>query len=194
MVKKEQTMANGVQVRTQDHLKGKVNKKLEPLIEDEKLMLRSLVSEMAEKGYTGLAKKIGADAIITDLEKAEMTWENCVRKARSFFNKTSRQSVALRNSLDYEFKQHEKSHKLTASKCREQVRSWSEKIAEREANKTSEGKKLKQLEGLKDACEDAIMEADTQSDLTRQLNAMLGHVGIEWNNFKSLGFKQLKSK
>ena len=32
---------SGVQVRTQDHLMSKIRKKIEPLIEDEKLMLKS---------------------------------------------------------------------------------------------------------------------------------------------------------
>ena len=48
---------SGVQVRTQEHLQSKVRKKLDPLIEDEKLMLKSKVSEMAEVGYKALCKK-----------------------------------------------------------------------------------------------------------------------------------------
>jgi len=47
LTKKGATMS-GVQVRTQDHLRSKVRKKLEPLIEDQRLLNRSLVSEMAE--------------------------------------------------------------------------------------------------------------------------------------------------
>ena len=45
----------------------KVRKKLNPLIEDEKLMLKSLVSDMAQKGYVALSKKIGADKVHTKL-------------------------------------------------------------------------------------------------------------------------------
>ena len=78
---------SGVQVRTQDHLRSKVRKKLEPLIEDQKLMNRQLVMEMAEKGYNRLIEKIGAKKIIQDLKEAEDLHENAVRKARAFSKK-----------------------------------------------------------------------------------------------------------
>ena len=45
--------------------------------------------------------------------------------------------------------------------------------------------KLNKLETLEEACDDLIMEASTQGELTKQLNEMLGYVGIQWNSFKS---------
>ena len=80
--------------------------------------------------------------------------------------------------------------KITSEKCREQMREWSEKFAEREVAKTEQGKKLNKLETLEEACDDLIMEASTQGELTKQLNEMLGYVGIQWNSFKSLGYKK----
>ena len=80
---------SGVQVRTQDHLRSKVRKKLEPLIEDQKLMNRQLVMEMAEKGYNRLIEKIGAKKVIQDLKEAEDLHENAIRKAKAFFKKTA---------------------------------------------------------------------------------------------------------
>tara|TARA_R100000742_G_scaffold4069_1_gene1132 strand:+ start:1072 stop:1617 length:546 start_codon:yes stop_codon:yes gene_type:complete len=180
---------SGVQVRTQDHLRQKVRKKLNPLIEDEKLMLKSLVSDMAQKGYVALSKKIGADKVIDQLAKAELEHDNAVRSATSFFKKHSRSNVAYRDSLNYEFRNGE-SKKITSEKCREQMREWSEKFAEREVAKTEQGKKLNKLETLEEACDDLIMEASTQGELTKQLNEMLGYVGIQWNSFKSLGYKK----
>ena len=174
----------GIQVRTQEHLQGKVRKKLDPLIEDEKLMLKSKVSEMAEVGYKALCKKIGADKIIEELEAMETGLENAQRKAKSFFGKNSKTSVAYRNSLNYEFKSEPK--KITAAKCQEQCREWSEKYAERELLKSSTGKKIKELEDLKEACDDTIMEATTQKDLTSQLGLLLNSVGLEWHKFKAL--------
>ena len=70
------------------------------------------------------------------------------------------------------------------------MREWSEKFAEREVAKTEQGKKLNKLETLEEACDDLIMEASTQGELTKQLNEMLGYVGIQWNSFKSLGYKK----
>ena len=102
---------SGVQVRTQDHLRSKVRKKLEPLIEDQKLMNRQLVMEMAEKGYNRLIEKIGAKKIIQDLKEAEDLHENAIRKARAFFKKTARTTRAYNNSLKYEFSSTEKNEK-----------------------------------------------------------------------------------
>ena len=67
---------------------SKIRKKIEPLIEDEKLMLKSKITDMAEKGYNALCKKIGADKIIKELEEMEIGLENAQRKAKSFFGKT----------------------------------------------------------------------------------------------------------
>ena len=94
---------SGVQVRTQDHLRSKVRKKLEPLIEDQRLLNRGLVSEMAEQGYTKLIKKLGADKIIEELRGSEERHENAMRKAKSFFKKASQTSVAYKQALDYMF-------------------------------------------------------------------------------------------
>ena len=35
---------SGIQVRTQEHLMSKIRKKISPLIEDEKLMIKSKIS------------------------------------------------------------------------------------------------------------------------------------------------------
>ena len=179
---------SGVQVRTQDHLMSKIRKKIEPLIEDERLMLKSKVSDMAEKGYNALCKKIGADKIIKELEEMEVGLENAQRKAKSFFGKTSRTSVAYKNSLRYEFANEVK--KITSIKCMEQCREWAEKYAERELEKSPLGKKIKDLENLQEQCTDTVMEATTQKDLTQQLSQLLGSVGLQWNSYKTLPNKK----
>lgn len=180
---------SGVQVRTQDHLRSKVRKKLEPLIEDQKLLNRQLVMELAEKGYMRLIEKIGAKKIIQDLRDAEQEIENAKRKAKAFFKKTSHTSRAYKSSLKYEFTSSADKD-ITASKCEEQCRTWSENYAEREVEKTEQGKELKRLLSLEEACDDIIMEATSSNDLTAQLNDIL-KVGanIEWHNFKAIGYK-----
>jgi|TARA_E500000318_G_scaffold134_4_gene215 hypothetical protein len=181
---------SGVQVRTQDHLRSKVRKKLEPLIEDQKLLNRQLVMEMAEKGYVKLIEKIGAKKVIQDLRDAEETHTNAVRKATAFFKKTARTSRAYNNSLSYDFTSRDKDTKITADKCESQCRTWSENYAEREVQKTEQGKELKRLLSLEEACDDIIMEATSSNDLTSQLNDILKvGAGIEWHNFKALGYQ-----
>lgn len=181
---------SGVQVRTQDHLRSKVRKKLEPLIEDQKLMNRQLVMEMAEKGYNRLIEKIGAKKIIQDLKEAEDLHENAIRKAKAFFKKTARTTRAYNNSLKYEFSSGDKNDKITSYKCEEQCRTWSENFAEREVNKTEQGKELARLQNLEEACDDIIMEATTTNELTSKLSDILKvGAGVEWHNFKAIGYK-----
>ena len=84
-------MSKGMQLYQRDHFKDKLNRKLDPLIEQEELLLKSTISEMTESVEKTLAKKIGADEKIIDkLEKAEKDLEIARRKARSFFENTSR--------------------------------------------------------------------------------------------------------
>lgn len=175
---------SGVQVRTQDHLMSKIKKKIEPLIEDEKLMLKSKISDMAEAGYENLCKKIGADKIIRELEDMEIGLENAQRKAKSFFGKASRTSVAYKNSLAYEFTNEQK--KISSDKCKAQCREWAEKYAERELAKSPIGKKISDLENLQEQATDTVMEATTTKDLTEELSKLLGGVGLQWHSFKAL--------
>ena len=175
---------SGVQVRTQDHLMSKIKKKIEPLIEDEKLMLKSKISDMAEAGYENLCTKIGADKIIRELEDMEIGLENAQRKAKSFFGKASRTSVAYKNSLAYEFTNEQK--KISSDKCKAQCREWAEKYAERELAKSPIGKKISDLENLQEQATDTVMEATTTKDLTEELSKLLGGVGLQWHSFKAL--------
>tara|TARA_R110001599_G_C12031237_1_gene640126 strand:- start:124 stop:666 length:543 start_codon:yes stop_codon:yes gene_type:complete len=179
---------SGIQVRTQEHLMSKIRKKISPLIEDEKLMIKSKISDMAEAGYENLCKKIGADKIIKELEDMEMGLDNAQRKAKSFFGKTSRSSVAYRNSLNYEFRNEQK--KISSEKCKAQCREWAEKYAERELSKSPIGKKIADLESLQEQATDTVMEATTTKDLTEELAKLLGGVGLQWHTFKALSNKK----
>ena len=83
-------MSKGMQLYQRDHFKDKLNRKLDPLIEQEELLLKSTIAEMTESVEKTLAKKIGAEKIIDNLEKAENNLEIARRKARSFFENTSK--------------------------------------------------------------------------------------------------------
>ena len=153
-------------------------------------MNRQLVIEMAEKGYNRLIEKIGAKKIIQDLKEAEDLHENAIRKARAFFKKTARTTRAYNNSLKYEFSSTEKNNLITSYKCEEQCRTWSEDYAEREVEKTEQGKELARLQNLEEACDDIIMEATTTSELTNKLSDILKvGSGLEWHNLKPIGYK-----
>ena len=76
-----------MQLYQRDHFRDKLRRKLDPLIEQEELLLKSTISDMTESVEKNLAKKIGADKVINNLEKAEKDLEIARRKARSFFEK-----------------------------------------------------------------------------------------------------------
>ena len=67
------------------------------------MLLSSTIADMTESAEKNLAKKIGADIIITDLEKAEQELEKARNKAKTFFRRVSRKRVSYKNSLDYDF-------------------------------------------------------------------------------------------
>ena len=75
--------------------------------------------------------------------------------------------------------------------CREQLRSWAEVIAIKEAEKTPEGKKVKQLELYKASAVNQIFETGLPEDLPKTLEAIFKPLGIIWNKTQAL---QLENK
>ena len=124
-----------MKVYQREHFQKKIRDLLEPEIEKEELLLSSTIADMTESAEKNLAKKIGADVIITDLEEAEQELEKARNKARTFFRRVSRKRVSYKNSLDYNFDSNERSSNITPKKCQEQIRTWAEKLAEKEAEK-----------------------------------------------------------
>ena len=53
-----------------EHLKKRVSAEIDPIIEEAKLMRKSVVAELTASAEGKLAKKIKADVVIKDLEKA----------------------------------------------------------------------------------------------------------------------------
>ena len=145
-----------------------------------------------------LAKKIKADVVIKELEKAIQEVEIKQRKAVTFFGKINNRD--LKDNLDYKFKKSNDDYYyskdrygqgITPEDCREQLRTWAEFLAKKEAEKTPEGKKVKELELYKQSAINSVFECGVPEQLNIVLEKVLNGVGIVWNKTKAL---QLENK
>jgi len=85
-----------MKVYQREHFERKIRNLLSPEIEKEEMLLSSTIADMAESAEKNLAKKIGADKIINDLELAELHLEKARNKAMSFFKQASRKRVSFK--------------------------------------------------------------------------------------------------
>ena len=170
-----------------EHLKKRVAAEIDPIIEEAKLMRKSVVAELTASAEGKLAKKIKADVVIKDLEKAFKNLEAAQRKAKTFF--TRGVSAEMKKDVSYKFETYEKDRYGTGLKpedCREQLRSWAETLAIKEAEKTPEGKKVKQLELYKASAINQVFETGLPSELPKTLEAIFKPLGIIWNKKEAL--------
>jgi hypothetical protein len=159
-----------------DHFKEKVRRNFNPLIEEQELLVKQYRAEATEKIVGKLAKKMGADKILTEFKKAEEQLEAVREKARTFFKKKVEQDKD--KGLIYNIR--EKEEKITLEDCVEQLTDWARDLVDREIRKRPEGLKLKQLEELKRHSIDTVMESGTPEDLLRALDATTKKIGIAW--------------
>ena len=174
-------MSKGMQLYQRDHFRDKLRRKLDPLIEQEELLLKSTISDMTESVEKNLAKKIGADKVINNLEKAEKDLEIARRKARSFFETTSRKNATYRANKEWYAKDDEDFSKISVEFCLNQIRKWSKALAEKKAEDTNQGQKLNYLKNLKEKCNDEVMEAEVSLELKESLDKVLKNVGLSWS-------------
>jgi hypothetical protein len=176
-----------------EHLKKRVSAEIDPIIEEAKLMRKSVVAELTASAEGKLAKKIKADVVIKELEKAFKNLETAQRKAKTFF--TRGVSAEMRKNLSYEFDRADGGRDgygygsnigLKPEDCREQLRSWAETLAIKEAEKTPEGKKVKQLELYKASAINQVFETGLPSELPKTLEAIFKPLGIIWNKKEAL--------
>ena len=170
-----------------EHFKTKVKDKFAPMIEEVDLSLRKIVADMTESAEKKLSDKIGATEIIKDLEEAEADHIKAMKKARTFFTKNI--TAEQKENLDYKFRKEEKlgfdgynSNRISPEDCKEQIRSWAQKLAEREAEKTPIGKKKVNLLKLKEDAISDVMESGMPAELIEKLGQRLKVIGIAWNN------------
>ena len=158
-----------------DHIKAKVKRNFNPLIEEQELLVKQYRAEATEKIVSKLSKKMGADKIISEFKKAEAQLKAIRDKARTFFKKKAQQEKKEFNSYRFE-----RDEKLSLSDCEDQLKDWARELVDREIRRRPEGLKLKQLEDLKTKAIDQVMESGTPEELIRQLDATTKKIGIAW--------------
>ena len=141
-----------------------------------------------------LAKKIKADVVIKELEGAIAELEIKQRKAQTFFGKIK--DAELKSKLSYKFDKRDKDSYWSSSSygsrgimpedCREQLREWAQHLAQIEAEKTPEGKKVKELKLYKQSAINSVFECGVPEQLNTVLEKVLSGVGIIWNKTKAL--------
>ncbi len=166
-----------------DHFRDKVKREIDPMIEQQELLVRQYVSQATDTASKKLAKKIGAQSIIDKLKEAEAKLQEVQATAKTFFKKKAT-SETLKGKLDYKFASNDiKEDRITVALCEEQIREWATDLAQQEIEKRPEGKKLSQLKQVKRVALDTIMEAHAPAELITSLDKVLkASVGINWNN------------
>ena len=174
-----------------DHFKDKVKRNFNPLIEEQELLVKQYRAEATEKIIGKLAKKMGADKLLNEFKKAEAQLKAVQDKARSFFKKKAEASQDKKNNFNsYRFEREEK---LSLFDCEEQLKDWARDLVDREIRRRPEGKKLKQLEDLKQRSIDTVMEAGTPEELIKALDVETKKIGIAWV-VPTQNIKQIESK
>ena len=165
-----------------DHFREKVKRELNPLIEQQELLVRQYVSQATDTASKKLAKKIGAQSIIDKLKEAELKLREAQATAKTFFKKKAT-SETLKGKLDYKFASSDKDERITVALCEEQIRDWASDLAQQEIEKRPEGKKLSQLKQIERVALDTIMEAHAPAELITNLDKVLkASIGINWNS------------
>jgi hypothetical protein len=176
-----------------EHLKKRINNEIDPLIEQAELSVKSIVADLTETAELKLAKKIKADVVIKELEQAIAELEIKQRKAMTFFGKINNRE--LKENLNYKFKKSDRDNYysqdtygngIQPSDCREQLREWASFLAKKEAEKTPEGKKVKELELYKQSAINSVFECGVPEQLNIVLEKVLSGVGIIWDKSKAL--------
>ena len=175
--KKEVYMSKTMTKYQLEHFKDKVNRNFEPLIKEQELLVKQYKTEATNRVVSKLAKKMGAEKILSNFRKAEALLKQAQDDARTFFKKKADKDKKEIN--DYRFNQSDNSM-LSVSDCEEQMRDWAQELVEAEIRRRPEGAKLKQLEQLKQHSIDTVMESGTPEELIKQLDNATKKIGIAW--------------
>ena len=85
-----------------DHFKQKVKRHFDPLIEEQELLVKQYRTEATKKIVGRLAKKMGADKILTAFKDAEEQMKRVQEDARTFFIKKAK-TEDRKEKLNYSF-------------------------------------------------------------------------------------------
>ena len=173
-------------------LEQRVDEEMDPIISMAELELKSVLTEQTEIAMTYLAKKIKADKVIDNLQKAVESLEIAQRQAITFFGKVK--DTKLRQKLSHKFNKKDRDNYYSSSydkgilpeDCRNQLRDWAEVIAQQKVENKPEGKKLKELKLYKKASKHKIWECGVPEQLQSQLSEILAGLNIIWDKSKQL--------
>jgi hypothetical protein len=168
-----------------EHFEEKVKRNLNPLIEEQELLVKQYTTEATDKASKKLAVKIGAQRIIDALKIATEQYEQAQKSAQTFFEKkatTKGMKENLKSKFDKESFGYGDKEEITLSDCEDQIRTWAKSLAEREIEKRPEGKQLAELKRIKRVALDAIMESEAPTTLIETLNKhMTKYLGVSWH-------------
>ena len=181
-------------------LEQRVDEELDPIISLAELELKAVLTDETELAMTYLAKKIKADKVINNLQKAIETLEIAQRQAVTFFGKIK--DAKLREKLSYKFKDKKDRDNyyrsdnygrgITPEDCRDQLREFAQSIAQQKVENKPEGKKLKELKLYKKASKHKIWECGVPEQLQSQLEQILSGINIIWDKSKQLRLENKK--
>jgi len=179
-------------------LEQRVDEELDPIIKLAELELKSVLAEQTEIAMSYLAKKIKADRVINNLQKAVESLEIAQRQAINFFGKVK--DNKLKERLSHKFRKNDRDNYYRSSydkgilpeDCRDQLREWAEVIAQQKVENKPEGKKLKELKLYKKASKHKIWECGVPEQLQSQLSKILAGLNIIWDKSKQLRLENKK--
>ena len=167
-----------------EHFRDKVKRNLNPLIEEQELLVKQFTTEATDKASKKLAVKIGAQKLIDALKFAEEDLKRVQTLAQSFFEKKAT-TKDMKENLNSSFKKDSYSYnddKITLEDCNDQIRTWAKTLAEKEIEKRPEGKQLAKLKQIKRVALDTIMESEAPATLIESLNkVMTKFIGVSWH-------------
>ena len=108
-----------------DHFKQKVKRHFDPLIEEQELLVKQYRTEATKRIVGKLAKKMGADKILTAFRNAEEELKRVREDAKTFFIKKAR-TESKKEKLSYNFTDREE--RISLSDCEEQLRDWAKDV------------------------------------------------------------------
>ena len=161
-----------------DHFRQKVRRHFNPLIEEQELLVKQYRTEATKRIVGKLAKKMGADKILTAFRNAEEELKRVREDAKTFFRKKAR-TEDKKEKLNYQFTK-DNDDKISLDDCEEQLRDWAKDLVDREIRRRPEGKMLKQLEDVKTKALDTVMESGSSETLIKALELCTRKIGIAW--------------
>ena len=161
-----------------DHFKRKVKRHFDPLIEEQELLVKQYRTEATKRIVGKLAKKMGADKILTAFRNAEEELKRVREDAKTFFIKKAK-SEDKKEKLNYNFTK-DSDDKISLDDCEEQLRDWAKELVDREIRRRPEGKLLNELEKVKTSALDTVMESGSSEDLIKALDLCTKKIGITW--------------